>query len=112
VVGTHNRRKVLQYDDARQPGIGEPRRAIKWAAEFLNKELGPGQEFSEAWELVRARRAAEHGLAISEFGILISSKRKNVCTHYQENSLNHLSETHSCTKLGRPFHLHTDMPPL
>ena len=51
---------------------------IKWAAEFLNKELGPGQEFSEAWELVRARRAAEHGSATSEFGSLFSSKRKNV----------------------------------
>lgn len=36
---------------------------INWAAKFLNKELGTGQELSEKWELVRARRAAEHGLA-------------------------------------------------
>jgi hypothetical protein len=50
---------------------------INWAAEFLNKELRPGQELCEAWELVRARRAAENGLATSEFRNLFSSKRKS-----------------------------------
>lgn len=47
---------------------------IMWAADFLNKEIGPGPELCKAWEELRRDRNIKMGRTMSEFDRLLRSK--------------------------------------